>query len=121
MARPAKKTARKKAVKKTAKKTARKGGRSSQPRRTKPSRSAQYDNTNSGALFRNENKIKSTHPDMQGKFTDQDGNEYWISAWSKRHPDYGKYLSIAATPIEQEGYEDDENEDWEEETDDLPF
>lgn len=44
---------------------------------------AEYDNTNTGILARNERKEKDTHPDLQG-FINVDGKEYWLSAWSKR-------------------------------------
>ena len=44
---------------------------------------AEYDNTNTGILARNERKEKDTHPDLQGSIN-VDGKEYWLSAWSKR-------------------------------------
>ena len=44
----------------------------------------EYDNTNSGALFKNDEKDE-THPnwpDYNGSI-DVEGNEYWIKAWLK--------------------------------------
>lgn len=44
---------------------------------------AEYDNTNTGILSRNERKEKDTHPDLSGSIN-VEGKEYWLSAWSKK-------------------------------------
>lgn len=44
-----------------------------------------YDNTNRGAIWRNDKKEKDSHPDFKGSLN-IDGKEYWVSAW-KRKPD----------------------------------
>lgn len=44
-----------------------------------------YDNTNRGAIWKNEDKESDTHPDFKGQLN-VDGVEYWVSAW-KRKPD----------------------------------
>lgn len=54
-----------------------------------------YDNTNSGALFTNDRKEKSTHPDYRGSIN-VDGVDYWISAWIK-NGSKGKFLSLSVT------------------------
>ena len=41
--------------------------------------SKEYDNTNSGALFRNDRKEKETQPDLRGKIN-VDGKDFYISA-----------------------------------------
>jgi uncharacterized protein (DUF736 family) len=61
--------------------------------------SDKYDNTNSGALFRNDRKEKETQPDLRGKIN-VDGKDFYISAWSKQSEKAGKYMSLALTPIE---------------------
>ena len=43
----------------------------------------EYDNRNTFTMFRNGRKEKDTHPDFNGTFTDADGREYWLSAWTK--------------------------------------
>lgn len=42
-----------------------------------------HDNTNRGALWRNEKKDKDTHPDFTGSLN-VDGVEYWVSAWKRK-------------------------------------
>jgi len=46
---------------------------------------AEYDNTNPGAIWKNEDKQTDSHPDFKGSLN-VDGTEYWVSAW-KRKPD----------------------------------
>ena len=41
----------------------------------------EYDNTNSGALFKNNQKEKDTQPDMSGVLN-VEGTEYRVAAWS---------------------------------------
>lgn len=43
------------------------------------------DNTNRGAIWKNEDKEYETHPDFKGQLN-VEGVEYWVSAW-KRKPD----------------------------------
>lgn len=57
-----------------------------------------YDNTNSGALFKNNKKEKDTHPDYTGQIN-ADGVEYWLSAWVKEK-DGKKYFSLSIKPKE---------------------
>ena len=42
----------------------------------------QYDNTDRGALFKNDRKEKDTHPDLGGTLN-VGGKEYFINAWKK--------------------------------------
>lgn len=53
----------------------------------------QYDNTNSGAIFKNQYKETEKHPCLTGPLN-VDGVEYNIAAWSKVSDKQGKYLSI---------------------------
>ena len=63
---------------------------------------ADHDNTNRGAIWRNEKKEKDTHPDFTGSL-DVDGVQYWVSAW-KRKEDAGPKspaLSFSVKPKEE--------------------
>ena len=42
----------------------------------------QYDDTNRGALFKNERKEAETHADYRGSIN-VGGTDFWISAWLK--------------------------------------
>lgn len=59
---------------------------------------ADYDNTNSGALFENEKK-KPSHPDLRGSCTiktpDGEVLELWVSAWQKTSKKGDDYFSLA--------------------------
>jgi hypothetical protein len=59
-----------------------------------------YDNTNRGALFKNDKKTKDSDPAYKGSI-DIDGVEYWISSWLNTSGQGVKYMSLEATPKEQ--------------------
>ncbi len=52
-----------------------------------------YDNTNSGALFKNDKKKTSSHPDYTGQL-DVEGTEYWLSAWINKSAAGKTYMKI---------------------------
>ena len=43
---------------------------------------SEYDNTNRGAIWKNDKKETENHPDYTGSL-DVGGQEYWVSAWRK--------------------------------------
>ena len=59
-----------------------------------------YDNTNSGALFRNEDKQSDKHPDYRGSIN-VDGVDYWLSAWMKTSKKGERFMSLAVKPKDQ--------------------
>jgi uncharacterized protein (DUF736 family) len=61
---------------------------------------AEFDNTNSGALFKNDKKTKESQPDYKGNIN-VDGTEYWISAWIKTSRAGQKFMSLALTPKDE--------------------
>jgi hypothetical protein len=57
-----------------------------------------YDNTNSGALFKDERKSGDTDRDYSGSL-DVGGVGYWISGWVKTSSKTGKkFLSLKVKP-----------------------
>lgn len=58
----------------------------------------QYDNTNRGALFKNERKTSDNHPEYKGSIN-VNGVEFWLSAWIKDGAK-GKFMSLSIQPKE---------------------
>ena len=62
---------------------------------------AEYDNKNSGVLFKNEKKKKENHPDYTGSWTDSQGVEFWLSCWLKKSKTGRNFMSLSATVKEK--------------------
>jgi hypothetical protein len=60
----------------------------------------QYDDRNSGVLFKNDRKERPNQPDYTGNFTDGNGVEHWLSCWIKESSTGKKFMSLSATPKE---------------------
>lgn len=43
----------------------------------------QYDNTNRGAVWKNDKKETEKHPDLTGSLN-VNGQEFWVSAWKRQ-------------------------------------
>ena len=60
---------------------------------------AEYDNTNSGALFENDDRKSDKHPHLRGSCTIKtpDGElvEYWVSAWQKTSKKGDDFFSLS--------------------------
>ena len=56
-----------------------------------------FDNTNRGALFRNNEKTEDKQPDYRGNIN-VDGTEFWLSAWLKTSKNGMKYMSLSVKP-----------------------
>ena len=59
-----------------------------------------FDNTNSGALFKNADREKDAHPNYKGSLN-VDGTDYWISAWLKKDKNGNPYMSLAVKPKDE--------------------
>ena len=80
---------------------------------------SEYDDTNRGALFKNQRKEKETQPDMTGSL-DVEGVEYWVSAWTKVPKAGGdKFLSISIQPKDGNSTQPKGGDPYPD--DDLPF
>lgn len=88
-----------------------------------------YENSGEGALFRNKNKKKDTHPNMRGTITVtcphcKYGSEHWVSAWTrtpKSNPNGDKYQSLALNPKEGQPSATQSAASNESFDDDIPF
>lgn len=58
-----------------------------------------YDNTNRGALFKNDDKQEDTHADYRGNLN-VGGTEYWLDAWIKTSKAGKKFMSLSVKPKE---------------------
>ena len=56
-----------------------------------------HDNTNSGALFKNDKEGKESRPDYRGTLN-VNGTDFWISAWIKSSKAGQKYMSLSVQP-----------------------
>lgn len=54
---------------------------------------------NTGSLFKNDRRESDNHPNLRGQVM-VNGEEYWVSAWTKVKGDGEKWLSLAFTPKE---------------------
>ena len=62
---------------------------------------AEYDNSNRGVLFRNQNKTEDKHPDFNGSIN-ANGVDYWLSGWVKESKEGKKFFSLSVKPKEQQ-------------------
>ena len=64
---------------------------------------SEYDNTNRGAIWRNEKKEQDTHPDFTGSLN-VGGTEFWVSAWKRKEGAGPKSpaLSFSVKPKDEE-------------------
>lgn len=60
--------------------------------------SGDYDNTNRGVLFKNEDKQSERHADYRGNIN-VNGQEFWLDAWIKKSRDGKKtFMSLSVKP-----------------------
>ena len=60
----------------------------------------QYDNTNRGALIRNNRKEQDSQPDHTGSIN-VDGKEYYLNAWIKTSQSGNKFFSLSVKPKDE--------------------
>jgi uncharacterized protein (DUF736 family) len=81
-----------------------------------------YDNTNSGALFKNKDKANDKHPDYRGNLN-AGGVEYYVASWLKTSKAGEKYMSLSVTAKNENNTRsapkvESKSDDFD---DDLPF
>ena len=60
---------------------------------------SEYDNNNSGALFKNDKQGNEKRPDYKGS-AEVDGRQYWVSAWIKQSKSGQTFMSLRYEPKE---------------------
>ena len=60
-----------------------------------------YDNTNSGALFKNDKGDNEKRPDYKGNIN-VDGQEFYISAWLREAKSGKKFMSLKVEPKDKD-------------------
>lgn len=58
-----------------------------------------YDNTNRGAIFKNDRKTTESHPDYTGT-QNVNGQDFWVSMWVKTTKDGKPFFSTSIKPKE---------------------
>lgn len=71
-----------------------------------------YDNTNTGAMFKNDKQGNEKRPDYTGKIN-VEGKDYFLSSWIKESKDGNKFLSLSVKSTDQKKQE--------KESSDIPF
>ena len=79
---------------------------------TKPETTT-YDNSLSGALFKNDKQGHENWPDYQGKIETESGQTYWIAGWIRKSKKGETYMSLALTKPENPETKGDDG--------DIPF
>ena len=59
----------------------------------------QYDNNNSGALYKNDKKTKESQPDYRGT-AEVNGQKYFVSSWIKTSKAGNKFMSLSFTTVD---------------------
>lgn len=80
----------------------------------------EYDNTNSGALFRNDRKSTDRHPDYTGSLN-VNGTDFWLSGWLKTKRDGAKFFSLSIKPKIGDAQEPRDSSSKPGLYDDIPF
>lgn len=60
---------------------------------------SEYDNNNSGALFKNDKEGNEKRPDYKGK-SEVSGVQYYVSAWIRQSKAGNTYMSLKYEPVE---------------------
>jgi hypothetical protein len=80
----------------------------------------QYDNTNSGVLFRNDRKQTEKHPDYTGNIN-VNGTEFWLSAWIAKSKAGVPLMRLKVNPKEEKAKAAKSEPEVEPFSDEIPF
>ena len=84
----------------------------------------QYDNSNRGAIFKNDDKQQDNHPDYKGSIN-VNGVDLWISGWLKTSEKTGKkFMSLSVKPKDEKPTKQplkSKSSGFDDMNDDVPF
>lgn len=80
----------------------------------------EYDNTNSGVLFKNRDKETDKHPDYTGKLN-VNGTELRIAAWIRESKSGQKFMSLKVSEPTTKAASKPETRGFDDIVDDVPF
>lgn len=80
---------------------------------------AERDDTNRGAIWKNDDKQNDRHPDFKGSLN-VGGIEYWVSAW-KRRPDQSAKAPALSFSIKPKDEKHQQNSGNDMDGDRIPF
>ena len=63
----------------------------------------EYDNTNRGVLFKNNDKAKETDPDYKGSYMNAAGADHWLNAWLAKDKNGNTYMRLS-TKLKDEAH-----------------
>ena len=67
----------------------------------------EYDNTNRGQIWKNEDRKSDTHPQFKGSMNIE-GVEYWVSAWTRKPDANPKAPALTFSFKKKEDKQDDQ-------------
>ena len=73
-----------------------------------------------GVLFKNERKQTDRHPDYNGTWQGEDGNDYWLSCWVNKSAAGKMYMSLSLGGI-KEPQQSTESNNYADFDEDMPF
>ena len=85
---------------------------------------SEYDNRDSGALFKNDKRGNEKAPDYTGEYTTPEGQKRRIAAWLRESKSGKKYMALKFSDMQQQQPTDyakpepQGGDDW---TDPIPF
>ena len=74
-----------------------------------------------GVLFKNERKQTDRHPDYNGTWYSEDGEDYWLSCWVNKSAGGKMYMSLSLGGIKEKQEEKKPANNFDDFDDDIPF
>lgn len=80
----------------------------------------EYDNTNRGSIWKNDNKDSEKHPDFKGSLN-VNGQDFWVSAWKRKEGSNPKAPALSFSIQAKDESVSQVADTSQEPNDDIPF